>query len=56
MRLLPLPAFDDNYIWALTGDPGAALIVDPGDAAPVLAAAAEGLRIAGILQCYTSFP
>ena len=49
MRLLPLPAFDDNYIWALTGDAGASLIVDPGDAAPVLAAAAEGLRIAGIL-------
>ncbi len=49
MRLLPLPAFDDNYIWALTSDAGAALIVDPGDAAPVLAAAAEGLRIGGIL-------
>jgi hydroxyacylglutathione hydrolase len=49
MRLLPLPAFDDNYIWALTGDAGATLIVDPGDAAPVLAAAAEGLRIGGIL-------
>ena len=49
MRLLPLPAFNDNYIWALTGDAGASLIVDPGDAAPVLAAAAEGLRIAGIL-------
>ena len=49
MRLLPLPAFDDNYIWALTSDAGASLIVDPGDAAPVLAAAAEGLRIAGIL-------
>jgi hydroxyacylglutathione hydrolase len=47
--MLPLPAFDDNYIWALTGDAGAALIVDPGDAAPVLAAAADGLRIAGIL-------
>ena len=49
MRLLPLPAFDDNYIWALTGDSGATLIVDPGDAAPVLAAAVDGLRIGGIL-------
>ena len=49
MRLLPLPAFNDNYIWTLTGDAGATLIVDPGDAAPVLAAAAEGLRIAAIL-------
>lgn len=49
MRLLPLPAFDDNYIWALAGDDGNALVVDPGDAAPVLAAAAEGLHIRGIL-------
>ena len=49
MRLLPLPAFEDNYIWALADDAGGALIVDPGDATPVLAAAAGGLRIAGIL-------
>jgi hydroxyacylglutathione hydrolase len=49
MRLLPLPAFEDNYIWALCGDDGTALIVDPGDPAPVLAAAADGLRPAGIL-------
>ncbi len=48
MRMLPLPAFEDNYIWALAGDAGA-LIVDPGDATPVLAAAADGLRITGIL-------
>jgi hydroxyacylglutathione hydrolase len=49
MRLLPLPAFQDNYIWALCGDDGTALVVDPGDAAPVLAAAADGLRPVGIL-------
>lgn len=49
MRLLPLPAFEDNYIWALCRDDGGALIVDPGDAAPVLAAAAEGLEPRGIL-------
>ncbi len=49
MRLLPLPAFDDNYIWALCRDDGEALIVDPGQAAPVLAAAAEGLKPVGIL-------
>jgi hydroxyacylglutathione hydrolase len=49
MRLIPLPAFDDNYIWALANDTGEALIVDPGDAAPVLAAAAHGLNVAGIL-------
>lgn len=32
-----IPAFDDNYIWCLTA-PGsdAAVVVDPGDAAPVL--------------------
>ena len=49
LRLLPLPAFEDNYIWALRGDDGTALIVDPGDAGPVLAAAADGLRPQGIL-------
>ncbi len=31
----PIPAFEDNYIWALVGDDGEALVVDPGDAAPV---------------------
>lgn len=49
MRLLALPAFADNYIWALAGDDGGALIVDPGEAAPVLAAVAEGLQPRGIL-------
>ena len=38
MDLQPLPAFDDNYIWLLRDAAGRALIVDPGDAAPVLAA------------------
>ncbi|MBE2292348.1 MAG: hydroxyacylglutathione hydrolase, partial [Xanthomonadaceae bacterium] len=37
MRLSALPAFEDNYIWVLR-DAGRALLVDPGDAAPVLAA------------------
>jgi hydroxyacylglutathione hydrolase len=44
MRLDPLPAFDDNYIWTLADDSGRALIVDPGDATPVFAAADAGLR------------
>lgn len=35
MNLEPLPAFDDNYIWMLH-DGAQALVVDPGDAAPVL--------------------
>ena len=35
MKLIPLPAFDDNYIWMLH-DGHQALVVDPGDAQPVL--------------------
>jgi len=49
MRALPLPAFADNYIWTLVDDAGDALVIDPGEAAPVLAAADEGLRPVGIL-------
>lgn len=47
--LTPVPAFDDNYLWLL--DNGReALVVDPGDAAPVAAALdARGLTLAGIL-------
>jgi hydroxyacylglutathione hydrolase len=48
-RLIPLPAFADNYIWTLQRDDGCALIVDPGEAAPVLAAAGQGLRPVAIL-------
>lgn len=49
MRLTALPAFEDNYIWALARDDGRAVIVDPGDAAPVLAAEAQGLRPEAVL-------
>lgn len=49
MRLLPLPAFDDNYLWTLAADDGHALVVDPGDAGPVLAAADAGLTLVGVL-------
>jgi hydroxyacylglutathione hydrolase len=36
MSIIPIPAFRDNYIWAVrSGD--VAAVVDPGDAAPVLA-------------------
>jgi hydroxyacylglutathione hydrolase len=49
MRLRPLPAFEDNYVWALVDDTGAALVVDPGEAAPVLRAAGEGLSLRGVL-------
>jgi hydroxyacylglutathione hydrolase len=34
MNLIPLPAFSDNYFWLLHHE-GRALVVDPGDAAPV---------------------
>lgn len=49
MRLTALTAFEDNYIWALVDDEGNAVIVDPGDAAPVLAASSLGLWPAGVL-------
>ena len=37
MTLQPVPAFQDNYLWLLR-DGQRALVVDPGDAEPVLAA------------------
>ncbi|HVI58973.1 MAG TPA: hydroxyacylglutathione hydrolase [Luteimonas sp.] len=49
MELLPLPAFEDNYIWTWRDDGGRALVVDPGEAGPVLAAADAGLRPVGVL-------
>lgn len=41
MHLVPLPALADNYIWLLHDDDGQALVVDPGDDAPVERALAE---------------
>jgi hydroxyacylglutathione hydrolase len=49
LRLQALPAFEDNYIWTLSGDDGRGLVVDPGDAAPVFAAIEAGLRPVAIL-------
>jgi len=49
MRLQPLPAFEDNYIWTLADASGQALIVDPGEAGPVFAAADAGLTPAALL-------
>jgi hydroxyacylglutathione hydrolase len=49
MRIIPLPAFRDNYIWTLH-DGRHAAVVDPGDAAPVEAfLAAQGLSLTAIL-------
>lgn len=38
MNLISIPAFQDNYIWLLGNQHGHCIIVDPGEAAPVLAA------------------
>ena len=35
LKVIPVSAFNDNYIWTLVKD-GNAAVVDPGDAAPVL--------------------
>ena len=48
MPLRPLPALQDNYVWLLTDAAGRALVVDPGESAPVLAAV-DGLDLAAIL-------
>ncbi|MBA3595195.1 MAG: hydroxyacylglutathione hydrolase [Polaromonas sp.] len=49
MFLIPIPAFNDNYLWLLH-DGRRALIVDPGDAAPVQRALQEnGLQLESIL-------
>ena len=50
MLLQPLPALSDNYIWTLSdATGGATVVVDPGAAEPVLAAAMQGLRPALVL-------
>lgn len=49
MNLLALPAFADNYIWMMH-DGERAVVVDPGDAAPVVQALARlGLALDAIL-------
>ena len=49
MDLQALPAFADNYIWMLADAGGQVVVVDPGDAGPVLAAADAGLQPALLL-------
>ncbi|RZJ58955.1 MAG: MBL fold metallo-hydrolase, partial [Acidovorax sp.] len=49
MNLLPLPAFTDNYIWMLH-DGRHAIVVDPGDSAPVVQALQRlGVQLQAIL-------
>lgn len=50
MLLHALPALADNLVWTLQRAAGApAVVVDPGDAAPVLAAADAGLPVEAVL-------
>ncbi len=51
LRVTPVRAFRDNYIWLIHGrDPQRVAVVDPGDAAPVEAAVSQGgLEIEAIL-------
>ncbi|HKU87137.1 MAG TPA: hydroxyacylglutathione hydrolase [Casimicrobiaceae bacterium] len=50
--IIPIPAFRDNYIWAVcAGD--AVAVVDPGDAAPVLAwLARTGVRLCAVIATH----
>jgi hydroxyacylglutathione hydrolase len=49
IEISPVPAFQDNYIWVLARN-GEAIVVDPGDAAPVHdALRRHALRLTGIL-------
>ena len=49
LKLRAIEAFEDNYIWTLADADGQAIVVDPGDAAPVFAAIDKGLRPVAIL-------
>ncbi len=51
MKIDPIPAFDDNYIWCLSNsERNFAVVVDPGDATPVLSHLKKhGLQLMAIL-------
>ncbi|MEX0738435.1 MAG: hydroxyacylglutathione hydrolase [Pseudohongiella sp.] len=50
LTISPIPAFNDNYIWALQNGDGQVFVVDPGDAEPVNAwLASHQAILAGIL-------
>ena len=49
LNIIPIPAFEDNYIWLLHNNSDA-VVIDPGDAAPVIAALAKlNLTLTAIL-------
>jgi len=55
MRVLPVPCLEDNYAYLLTAGTDA-VVVDPSEAAPVIAALErEGLRLVAILNTHHHF-
>ncbi|MBD2859892.1 hydroxyacylglutathione hydrolase [Spongiibacter sp. KMU-158] len=55
VAIRPIPAFNDNYIWCLNAGTQAA-VVDPGDAAPVLAfLEQQNLTLSAILVTHHHF-
>lgn len=54
MRVIPVPCLEDNYAYLLVADGRTgALVVDPSEAEPVIAAAERhGLRVTGILNTH----
>ncbi len=57
LNIQPIAAFSDNYIWLLSDSASKeAFVVDPGDAAPVIAALErEGLDLSGVLITHHHF-
>ena len=50
LRVTPIPAFNDNYIWLLETGTSACAVVDPGDHRPVVKTLEErGLELDTIL-------
>ena len=50
LQVRPIHAFSDNYLWLLTEGSGTAVVVDPGDAYPVLETLeAEHLTLTSVL-------
>lgn len=51
-HVIAVQAFRDNYIWLVPGsEPGVVAIIDPGDAAPVLAALAQHHLTPALILC-----
>lgn len=50
LTLHAIPAFDDNYVWAIVAENGGTVVVDPGSASAVSAfLARDGRQLAAIL-------